>query len=250
MEIKSLEISGGIDKGGNREHIQWFSVPCGSIISIVGPTGSGKSTLINDIEQLANEDTTSLRKILINGDVPSPSVRNNPKNRVIAQLSQNMHFLTDMSVEEFLILHAKSRNKSPDIVEQVVSLTNTFCGEPIDKSMLLTLLSGGQTRSLMIADIALISQSPIVLIDEIENAGIRKREAINELIRFGKIVIIVTHDPTLALMAQKRVVMRNGGMERILNTSESEKKKLEEFTRLDNDLCGWREKIRQGELIA
>jgi ABC-type lipoprotein export system ATPase subunit len=40
----------------------------GDIVSIVGPTGSGKSRLLADIEWTAQGDTPTLRKILINGE--------------------------------------------------------------------------------------------------------------------------------------------------------------------------------------
>jgi len=36
----------------------------------------------------------------------------------------------------------------------------------------MTQLSGGQIRSLMVADAILISNTPIILLDEVENAGI------------------------------------------------------------------------------
>ncbi len=40
----------------------------------------------------------------------------------------------------------------------------------------VTSLSGGQSRALMIADTAFLSSSPVVLIDEIENAGIDRNK--------------------------------------------------------------------------
>lgn len=72
----------------------------------------------------------------------------------------------------------------------------------------MTILSGGQSRALMVADVAIISNSPIVLIDELENAGIRKHDALEALAGHGKIVMVVTHDPVLALMTDKRIVMK------------------------------------------
>jgi hypothetical protein len=51
----------------------------------------------------------------------------------------------------------------------------------------------------MIADIALISDAPVVLIDEVENAGIDKHLAVESLAGHGKITIIATHDPVLML---------------------------------------------------
>ncbi len=74
----------------------------------------------------------------------------------------------------------------------------------------------------MIADIALICDSPIVLIDEIENAGIDKIKALDILTDSEKLILMVTHDPHTALMAGKRIVMKNGGVANIVKRTTSE----------------------------
>ncbi len=157
----------GKNKDGNPEYFSQIDIYPGEIVGVVGPTGSGKSAFIEDIEQLAQGDTATQRRVLINGSIPDISMRFDPKKKMIAQLSQNMNFLADMTVRDFLILHAKCRAKNLNMVEQVVYHANTLTGEPITEDMNLTILSGGQSRSLMVADVAFISDSPIVLIDEI-----------------------------------------------------------------------------------
>lgn len=249
MTLK-LTIIGGIDKDGKPDEINEIEIEPGEIIGIVGPTGSGKSTLIGDIEQLAQGDTPSGRKVLINGAKPDPQLRTDPRKKLVAQVSQNMHFLADMSVVDFLKMHAKSRGKDPALAENVIELANTLTGEPVDPKHPLTILSGGQSRALMTADIAIISDSPIVLIDEIENAGIKKQEALKLLAGEGKIVIVVTHDPMLALMASRRIVMKNGGMIKVISTSSGERKVFQDIERVDGWLSSLRETIRQGEVVA
>ncbi len=250
MKPLTLTIIGGVDKDGRPDSVNEMDIGRGEIIGIVGPTGSGKSTLIADIEQFALGDTPSGRKILINGVLPDSSLRSDPRKKLVAQLSQNMHFLADMSVGEFLRMHAKSRGKDASLGERVIALANTLTGEPINPDHQLTILSGGQSRALMTADIAVISDSPIVLIDEIENAGIKKQEALRLLSGEGKIVVVVTHDPMLALMASRRVVMKNGGMVKVINTSEQEHRVFKDIERVDGWLTALRETIRQGEVVA
>jgi len=247
--IENITIIGGFDKKGNPEIITELIVNKGEIIGIVGPTGSGKSQLISDIEQLAQFDTSSKRQILINGKIPSYELRNNPRKKMVAQLSQNMNFVADMSVTEFLTLHAKCRGKSLNDVGKIINLANELTGEPIKQNDNLTILSGGQSRALMVADVAIISESPIVLIDEIENAGIKKYEALELLSGQGKIVLVVTHDPVLALTAQKRIFMKNGAMQGIIYSTIEERIASEKLNIIDKNMLVLREKVRAGETI-
>jgi len=244
-----LTILGGLDKDGRPEEIDRIDIFSGEIIGIVGPTGSGKSSFIGDIEQFAQGDTPSCRTVLIDGELPGFETRSDPRKKLIAQLSQNMHFLADMTVEDFLRMHAKSRGKPVEEVQRVIELANTLTGEPVHPDHHLTILSGGQSRALMTADIAVISDSPIVLIDEIENAGIKKKEALELLAGEGKMVIVVTHDPMLALMTSRRIVMKNGGVRKVIDTSKGERRVCEDLSRVDDWLMNLRETIRRGEVV-
>ncbi len=247
--IDKITVLGGYNKQGKKEPVEEVVIKRGEIFGVVGPTGSGKSSLIGDIEQLAQEDTFSKRKILVNDEEPSYEDRTNPRKKMVAQLSQNMNFLADMSVGDFLSLHAKCRGASSKCVDAVVNLANTLTGEPVKTDHELTILSGGQSRALMVADVAIISDSPIVLIDEIENAGIRKHDALKVLSGHGKIVMVVTHDPVLALMTDRRIVMKSGGMEKVVGTTDAEKSLSKKLNKIDELMLSLRDKVRNGEVI-
>lgn len=249
MEINSITLIGGINKDGTTESIRNIEIKKGEIYGIVGPTGSGKSQLISDIEQLAQKDTTTKRQILINNKVPKYDFRIDPRRKMVAQLSQNMNFFADMAVSDFLRLHAKCRGKKNVDISLILKLTNSLTGEPVKQNDNLTALSGGQTRALMIADVAVISKSPIVLIDEIENAGIKKHEALEMLSDTGKIILVVTHDPVLALSCHKRIIMQNGGMQGIITCTNQEKSISEKLNEIDKTVLALRDDVRNGKQL-
>lgn len=91
--IKNVTIKGGVNKTGFPETIQEITIHQGEVVGIVGPTGSGKSQLISDIEQIAQKDTSTKREIFINNKIPTKDLRTDPRKKMIAQLSQNMNFL-------------------------------------------------------------------------------------------------------------------------------------------------------------
>jgi len=250
-KIEKITILSGINKLGEKENFEKIDIKKGEVITIVGPTGAGKSQLLYDIERLAQRDTKSGRKILVNDKIPDKEIRFNPKRKLIASLAQSMNFLTDISVKDFLKLHLESRGKESrqGLIEEVMEEANKITGEAISPEMNLLNLSGGQSRALMISDVANISVSPIVLIDEIENAGIKKEKAIKILVEEEKIILLVTHDPSLALNADKRIVIKNGGIAKILNTTLKEKGIAYYLNWIENYSLSIREKIREGEEI-
>ncbi|PKL43073.1 MAG: ABC transporter [Candidatus Riflebacteria bacterium HGW-Riflebacteria-1] len=249
--IRSLTIIGGHGKSGEAEIEQW-TASVGEIISIVGPTGAGKSRLLADIECLADGDTPTGRRIHIDGKEISDERRFDMEGKLVAQLSQNMNFVMDLTVKEFLGMHASSRltRDAENTIVKCFECANELAGEKFLLDTKVTQLSGGQSRALMIADTAYMSSSPVVLIDEIENAGIDRRQAIQILAQKEKIVFISTHDPLLALSADKRIVIKNGGISRIIETSAEEKGCLGAIEKLDATLYRLRTCLRHGQEIS
>lgn len=251
-KIENITILGGVNKQGEAENIKLL-INTGEIISIVGPTGSGKSRLLADIECLAQADTPTKRTIFINRKELDDEARFNFDGKLVAQLSQNMNFIMDVSVEDFLTMHAKVRMGRncdfAEVVNRCFAMANELAGEKFTLDTKVTQLSGGQSRALMIADVACISSSPIVLIDEIENAGIDRQQAVKVLAKSEKIVIMSTHDPLLALSADKRIVIKNGGIAKIIETTQQERDCIDQIRKLDNILLDIRRRLRMGELI-
>jgi ABC-type lipoprotein export system ATPase subunit len=250
-KVSEVTITGGRAKDGSPEPVSELTVKVGEVICIVGPTGSGKSRLLADIEWVARGDTPTGRHVTINGQVPDDKWRFSSEYKLVAQLSQNMNFVMDLSVEEFLNLHAESRQAvdPQEKIQRIWNWANELAGESFALDTPVTSLSGGQSRALMIADTAVLSSSPVVLIDEIENAGIDRQQALDILIREEKIVLMATHDPILALMGDRRVIINNGAMQKVIEPSEKEKANLIELRALDEKLMGLRHRLRMGERL-
>lgn len=251
-QVSSLTILAGHDKSGVPEGFEELTILTSQIISIVGPTGSGKSRLLADIEWAAQNDTPTGRSIHINGEVPDNKWRFSSNNRLVAQLSQNMNFVMDLTVQDFLNMHAVSRlvENPQSVIEEIIKAANNLAGEKFDLTTPVTSLSGGQSRALMIADTAILSSSPIVLIDEIENAGIDRKKALELLVSSDKIVLMATHDPLLALMADKRIIIKNGGISKVIHTSEEEKELLVELEKMDSLIQHARQELRLGSNLS
>ncbi|WP_417348816.1 ATP-binding cassette domain-containing protein [Ferrimonas sp.] len=251
-EVRAITLLPGTDKSGTPEGFDSLIIRSGEVISIVGPTGSGKSRLLGDIEWVAQCDTPTGRRILINGDTPDNSWRFSTSKKLVAQLSQNMNFVMDLEVKEFVSLHAESRlvQDADEVVDRIIAEANELAGEPFSAETPITSLSGGQSRALMIADTAILSSTPIVLIDEIENAGIDRKRALELLLSEDKIVLMATHDPILALMADRRLVIKNGGIAKVLETTTEERKLLGTLEQLDQTLMGYRNQLRFGDSLT
>lgn len=249
--LRRLEILGGYDKQGKKELVQSLVLEVGSIYTIVGKTGCGKTQLIEDIESLNNGEGITKRVVLINGEIPDDSFHQGYRSRFIAHLSQNMNYILDMPVVEFLDLRNRLQHQRGGKIssDKILEAANMLAGEEIHPNQLLTKLSGGQSRALMIADVALSSKAPVVLIDEVENAGIDRIKAMSLLTSQEKIVLVVTHDPLLALYGDKRIVIKNGGICAIIERTQEEKILLNQLTKVYDDMEIMRQMIRSGQSI-
>ncbi|MEN6609341.1 MAG: ATP-binding cassette domain-containing protein [Methanoregulaceae archaeon] len=251
MSIDEITILPGHRRDGKQESFNRITIRAGEIVSIVGSTGSGKTALINDIEVFARKDTVTGRTVLINGDFPDDALVRDPSRKPIALISQNTKCLADLTVSGFLEMHVRARKIGNDrIVERTVALANEFTGEGIANGMRMTSLSGGQTRSLLIADAIEISNAPLILLDEVESGGIFKDKVMTLLEKYGKSVLFVTHDPLLALLAGRRIIMKNGGIEQVLVPGNKEQAVIDSLSQMNEVISSLRERVRAGEILA
>jgi len=248
--LETLEILPGRDREGQAESFGSIRLEAGDCLAVVGPTGSGKSRLLADIEWAADGDTPSGRRILWDGAALSPRQRIEGSVGRVAQISQTMNFLMDLTVREFLRFHAQAHGlEDSGLEEEAYGESQKLTGEGFSPDARLPGLSGGQSRALMIADVATLGAAPVVLVDELENAGVDRRAAMALLAGRGRMVLLATHDPAMALSCPRRLVMGRGGVRGILEPDPDEGLARGELDRIQERIELWRSALRSGERL-
>jgi ABC-type dipeptide/oligopeptide/nickel transport system ATPase subunit len=95
-----------------------------------------------------------------------------------------------------------------------------------------------------------ICDTPIVLLDEVENAGIDRTRTLELLRQQRKIFIFVTHDPRIALLSDFRIVISEGRIMKTMGTNEAEHELATKVSKLDDVLSVLREKLRFGQALS
>ncbi len=190
-----------------------LSVKDGEFISIVGQSGSGKSSLLNLIAGLL---IPTSGEVLINGQnsaLMDDSQSSVFRNSAIGYIPQGLSLLPNLTVLDNVRLpfFLANRTGNPDTIAK--KLLADLGIEGLSKSYPAD-LSGGEAKRVAVAR-ALINDPVLILADEpTENLDRRNADAIVEL--FAKIaakgasVIMVTHDNQAAEKARVRYVMENG----------------------------------------
>jgi putative ABC transport system ATP-binding protein len=191
-----------------------LSIERGEYVAIMGSSGSGKSTLMNLLGCL---DTPTRGSYQLNGteveglsDQQLAAIR----NKEIGFVFQTFNLLPRTSalhnVELPLIYAGVSRSERRK--RALAALQRVGLGERVDHQP--NELSGGQRQRVAVAR-ALVNEPSILLADEpTGNLDSKTSEEImqlfDELHRAGNTVILVTHEPDIALHAQRQVVLKDG----------------------------------------
>ncbi len=61
---------------------------------------------------------------------------------------------------------------------------------------------------------------------------------------------MATHDPTLALLGERRIVIQNGGIHKVIETTDEERGVLQELEEMDAKIQDMRNKLRYGEQLV
>ncbi|HXW92588.1 MAG TPA: ATP-binding cassette domain-containing protein [Terriglobales bacterium] len=188
-----------------------FTVDGGEWIAIMGPSGSGKSTLVNLIGCL---DRPSTGEIWLDGaNVANLSAKqlNRVRAEKIGFVFQQFHLIPYLTALENIML-AQYVHSMTDGREALEALERV--GLKGRAQHLPSELSGGEQQRVSIAR-ALINDPKIVLADEpTGNLDAVNEEIVLRLLRElhqqGRTIVMVTHDPVVARLADRRVELHHG----------------------------------------
>lgn len=192
-----------------------LSVLPGEMVAIIGASGSGKSTLLHILGLL---DLPTSGSINVGGraaDGLSEAARSRLRNQTLGFVYQFHHLLPEFSaidnVAMPLIVRRESRNYARQQAEYVLDLV----GLSARKTHFPGQLSGGERQRVALAR-ALVARPACVLADE--PTGNLDRHTAHQMFGLlkrvnaesGTAFIIVTHDPELAALADRRLNMDSG----------------------------------------
>ena len=186
-------------------------------VALMGPSGSGKSTLMNILGCL---DTPSSGEYYLNDQLVS-DMRDGElaaiRNKEIGFVFQTFNLLPRLSALDNvalpLVYAGMGRSKREEVAEHVleqVGLSDRMYHKPNE-------LSGGQRQRVAIAR-ALVNNPSIILADE-PTGNLDTKTSLEIMDIFGKLhalgntIILVTHEPDIALYAHRVVKLRDGYVE-------------------------------------
>jgi putative ABC transport system ATP-binding protein len=200
-----------------------FNVEEGEWIAIMGPSGSGKTTLINILGGL---DTPTSGKAIVDGtDVARLDERGLTRFRAekIGFIFQQFHLVPYLTALENVML-AQYFHSTTDETEARAALVRVGLADRVEH--LPTQLSGGEQQRVAVAR-ALINHPKLILADEpTGNLDEANQQTVirllHELHAEGHTILMVTHDPLIGQLADRRIDLAHGHLAQITEISAEE----------------------------
>ena len=204
-DFGGLQVLKGID----------FQVRKGEVVSIIGPSGGGKSTFLRCLNLL---EEPARGKIGFDGEeITAPGVNVNRHRQKMGMVFQHFNVFNNLNVLDNITLAPKLEKKVPkdEAEKRAMELLKTV-GLEDKRRQFPRKLSGGQKQRLAIVR-ALAMDPDVILFDEPTSAldpemvkGVLN--VIKDLAKSGMTIVIVTHEMAFAREVSDRVVFIDGGV--------------------------------------
>jgi putative ABC transport system ATP-binding protein len=230
--IRAEELRRDFPMGGQVVHALdgvSLTVAEGEFLGVMGPSGSGKSTLLH---LLGGLDRPTGGHIWVRGrdllelDEDGLAAYRRQEVGFVFQFFHLIPTMTALENVEFPMLFARvpparRRERARQLLE-LVDLGDRMDHRPTE-------LSGGEQQRVAIAR-ALANDPAIILADEPtgnldSHTGAEVMEVLARLNREqGRTIIVVSHDPSVAAFARRRIYLLDGKIQRVENTTETQRK--------------------------
>jgi lipoprotein-releasing system ATP-binding protein len=198
-----------------------LNIARGELVAVVGASGSGKSTLLHALGLLDLPVSGSIVVAGQSSEGLSESERSRLRNRALGFVYQFHHLLPEFSALDNVAMPLIVRRESRDIAREQALKVLELVGLAERISHFPGQLSGGERQRVALAR-ALVTRPACVLADE--PTGNLDRHTAHQMFKLlkqvnaesGTAFLIVTHDPELAALADRRLFMDAG---RLLDAS-------------------------------
>ena len=192
-----------------------MEVKAGELVSLMGPSGCGKSTLLNIIGGLLEADSGEIKLDSFNYGTKSPNRVVDVRRSGVGWIFQDFHLVDRLDALDNVAFSLELSGMSSSEAEGRAMDALMRVGLADRMNFIPDQLSGGQQQRVAVAR-AISGSRPLILADEpTGNLDVKSGQEVIKLFKDlcandGLSVLMVTHDPMLASMADRMLLLKDG----------------------------------------
>ena len=216
--LQVTDLKKGFGSGSRRLEVLKginMEVKAGELVSLMGPSGCGKSTLLNIIGGLLEADSGEITLDSFNYGTKSPNRVVDVRRNGVGWIFQDFHLVDRLDALDNVAFSLELSGMSSSEAEGRAMDALMRVGLADRMNFIPDQLSGGQQQRVAVAR-AISGSRPLILADEpTGNLDVKSGQEVIDLFKDlcasdGLSVLMVTHDPMLASMADRMLLLKDG----------------------------------------
>ena len=216
--LQVTDLKEGFGSGSRRLEVLKginMEVKAGELVSLMGPSGCGKSTLLNIIGGLLEADSGEITLDSFNYGTKSPNRVVDVRRNGVGWIFQDFHLVDRLDALDNVAFSLELSGMSSSEAEGRAMDALMRVGLADRMNFIPDQLSGGQQQRVAVAR-AISGSRPLILADEpTGNLDVKSGQEVINLFKDlcasdGLSVLMVTHDPMLASMADRMLLLKDG----------------------------------------
>ena len=216
--LQVTDLKKGFGSGSRRLEVLKginMEVKAGELVSLMGPSGCGKSTLLNIIGGLLEADSGEITLDSFNYGTKSPNRVVDVRRNGVGWIFQDFHLVDRLDALDNVAFSLELSGMSSSEAEGRAMDALMRVGLADRVNFIPDQLSGGQQQRVAVAR-AISGSRPLILADEpTGNLDVKSGQEVINLFKDlcasdGLSVLMVTHDPMLASMADRMLLLKDG----------------------------------------